>query len=163
VAAVEHLIAHGHTRIGFVTIRNLSDAAERLAAYGGTLQAHGLAADPKLVFTAPENSERGGAHAAHAVLAGPRPPSALMVAADPTAIGLMRVLTDSGLAIPRDIAVMAFDNIEAGSFSGSRWGVRRSRRTPQTAALVGDHLYVTVSHGPGTPGTLWQASAQAWH
>ncbi|HEY5181147.1 MAG TPA: EAL domain-containing protein [Dermatophilaceae bacterium] len=117
VAAVEHLIAHGHTRIGFVTIRNLSDSAERLASYRGTLQAHGLAADPTLVFTAPENSERGGAQAAHAVLAGPRPPSALMVAADATAIGLMRVLTDSGVAIPGDIAVMAFDNVEAGSFS----------------------------------------------
>jgi diguanylate cyclase (GGDEF)-like protein len=117
VAAVEHLIAHGHTRIGFVTNLNLSDADERLAAYQSTLQAHGLMADPTLMFTAPENTERAGAQAALAVLAAPKPPSALMVATDYTAIGLMRVLTDSGVAIPRDIAVMAFDNVEAGSFS----------------------------------------------
>ena len=34
---------------------------------------------------------------------------------------------------------------------------------PQAAALVGDHLYVTVTHGSGTPATLWQADARTWH
>ena len=34
---------------------------------------------------------------------------------------------------------------------------------PQTAALAGGHLYVTVNHGPGTAAMLWSAGAQAWH
>jgi len=149
VAAVEHLIAHGHTRIGFVTNRNLSDAAERLASYRGTLEAHGLVADPTLVFTAPENSERGGAHAAHAVLATPRTPSALMVATDSTAIGLMRALTDAGLAIPRDIAVMAFDNIEAGSFSTPTLS-SVNQRFDEVGALAG-RLVLAQIRGEAVP------------
>jgi hypothetical protein len=33
---------------------------------------------------------------------------------------------------------------------------------PQKAALVGDHLYVTVTGGSGPAATLWQADARAW-
>ena len=53
VAAVEHLIAHGHTRIGFVTNRDLTDAGERLAAYRGALKAHGLGPIPRLCSPLP--------------------------------------------------------------------------------------------------------------
>lgn len=40
-----------------------------------------------------------------------------MVATDRNAIGLMRTLKDAGLVIPRDLAIVAFDNIAAGTFS----------------------------------------------
>lgn len=116
-AAVEHLIAHGHTRIGFVTIPNSSDVDDRLAAYRRTLRAHGLPADPGLVFTAARNSASGGAEAAFAVLATPWAPTALMVATDLVAIGLMRTLADAGLAIPRDVAIVSFDNIAPAAFT----------------------------------------------
>ena len=47
---------------------------------------------------------------------------------------------------------------------GPRWLVSGGPPgMPQTAALVGHHLYVTVNHGPGTAATLWSAGAQAWH
>ena len=47
---------------------------------------------------------------------------------------------------------------------GSGWSVSGGPvGVPQTAALVGAHLYVTVTHGSGTPATLWQADARAWH
>jgi hypothetical protein len=47
---------------------------------------------------------------------------------------------------------------------GPRWSVSAGPPgVPQRAALVGDHLYVTVNHGPGTAATLWAAGAQAWH
>ena len=149
VAAVEHLIAHGHTRIGFVTNRDLTDAGERLAAYRGALKAHGLGADPTLVFTALDNSENGGARAARAVLAASRPPSALMVATDRTAIGLMRALTDAGLAIPRDIAVMSFDNIEAGSFSTPTLSSVK-QRFDEVGALAG-RLVLAQIRGEAVP------------
>jgi hypothetical protein len=46
---------------------------------------------------------------------------------------------------------------------GSAWSVSIGPEgAPTTAALVGDHLYVTVTHGPGTPATLWQTDAMAW-
>jgi Periplasmic binding protein-like domain len=40
-------------------------------------------------------------------------PTALMVATDRNAIGFMGTLTDADLAISRDLAIVAFDNIEA--------------------------------------------------
>jgi hypothetical protein len=47
---------------------------------------------------------------------------------------------------------------------GSVWSVSSGPDgTPTTAALVGDHLYVTITHGSGTPATLWQTDARAWH
>lgn len=47
---------------------------------------------------------------------------------------------------------------------GSRWSVSSGPDgAPTTAALVGHHLYVTVTHGSGTPATLWQADPRAWH
>ena len=156
-AAVEHLIAHGHTRIGFVTNRDLTDADERLCAYRDTLEAHGLVADPTLVFTAPDNSDFGGAQAAQAVLAAPQPPSALMVATDRTAIGLMRALTDAGLAIPRDIAVMGFDNIEAGAFSTPTLS-SVNQRFDEVGALAG-RLVLAQIRGEAVPFTPHSAPA----
>lgn len=47
---------------------------------------------------------------------------------------------------------------------GTGWSVSGGPAgAPKTAALVGDHLYVTVTHGSGTPATLWQTDARAWH
>ena len=63
-AAVEHLIAHGHTRIGFVGNLAQQDIRDRFAAYQQALEAHGLTADPALMFAAPENGETGGVVAA---------------------------------------------------------------------------------------------------
>ncbi len=116
-AAVEHLIGHGHKRIGFVGNLDQQDIRDRYDAYKQTLEAHGLTADPALMFATPENGETGGAAAASAVLAAPRLPSALMVATDRNAIGLMGELTKAGLDLPRDLAIVGFDNIAAATFS----------------------------------------------
>src|SRR4051812_33421106 len=52
-AAVEHLIGHGHTRIGFVGHLGQADVRDRYAAYRQALEAHDLSADPGLLFRAP--------------------------------------------------------------------------------------------------------------
>ena len=116
-SAVEHLIGHGHSRIGFVGNLAQQDIRDRFAAYLQALEAHSLTADPRLMFATPDNAENGGVQAARNLLTCPHRPTALMVATDRNAIGLMRTLTDAGLDIPRDIAIVAFDNIEAGAFS----------------------------------------------
>ena len=115
-AAVEHLIAHGHVRIGFVGNLAQPDVYDRYTAYVQALVTHDLVADPALVFAAPNNDFPGGALAAEDLLAGSERPTALMVATDRNAIGLMRT-RDAGLAIPGDIAVIGFDNMEEAGFS----------------------------------------------
>jgi len=116
-AAVEHLIEHGHTRIGFVGNLGQADVRDRRAAYLDALAAHGIPADPGLLFPAPNNDWAGGVQAGHDVMASPDRPTALMVATDRNAIGLMRTLADAGLRVPHDVAVVGFDNIEAAAFS----------------------------------------------
>ena len=116
-AAVDHLARHGHTRIGFVGNLSQQSVRERFCGYRRALEMHRLAADPALVFAAPNNARAGGVRAARDVLDSPHRPTALMVATDRNAIGLMRTLTDAGLTVPGDIAVVAFDNIDAAAFS----------------------------------------------
>jgi len=116
-AAVEHLIAHGHTSIGFVGNLAQPDIRDRFDAYQQTLNDHGLKPERPMLFAASDNGEGGGAYAARAVLSARQRPTALMVATDRNAIGLMAALSDAGLELPRDMAIASFDNIGAGTFS----------------------------------------------
>jgi hypothetical protein len=46
----------------------------------------------------------------------------------------------------------------------SAWSVSSGPNgEPTTAALVGRHLYITVTNGPGKPVVLWQTDARVWH
>ena len=116
-AGVEHLIAHGHTRIGFVGTISQYDYRERYAAYREVMADHGLSAGEDLYFPATNYAESGGADAGRAVVAAAERPTALMVATDQNALGVIQELTAAGLSVPDDIAVMGFDNVEQGIFS----------------------------------------------
>jgi diguanylate cyclase (GGDEF)-like protein len=150
-AAVEHLIWHGHTRIGFVGNLAQQDVCDRFAAYQQALETHGLAADPALMFAAPENAETGGVVAARSLLESSSRPTALMVATDRNAIGLMGTLIDAGVAIPRDLAIVAFDNIEAGAFSTPTLS-SVNQRFDEVGALAG-RLILAKMRGDVVPST----------
>lgn len=116
-AAVEHLVSHGHQRIAFVGNLDQLDFCERYAAYQEVLTSHGLPVDESMFYSADSYSERAGARAGEAMLARGNLPSAIMAATDHNAIGLMRVLTEAGVRIPQDVAVMGFDNTVEGAFN----------------------------------------------
>jgi diguanylate cyclase (GGDEF)-like protein len=156
-AAVEHLIGHGHTRIGFVGNLGQTDISDRYGAYVEALETHDLVADPALVFAATDNAETGGARAALDLLACPRRPTALMVATDRNAIGLMRALTDAGVSVPRDIALVAFDNIEAGAFSAPTL-TSVNQRFEEVGALAG-RLVLAQMRGEDVPFTVFTSPA----
>jgi diguanylate cyclase (GGDEF)-like protein len=150
-AAVEHLIGHGHTRIGFVGNLAEPDIRDRYAAYVQALEAHNLMADPTLLFAVSNNEETGGVRAARNLLDSPHRPTALMVATDRNAIGVMRTLTDTGLAIPGDLAIVAFDNIEAGAFSTPTLS-SVNQRFDEVGALAG-RLVLAQMLGEAVPFT----------
>ena len=149
VAAVEHLIGHGHRRIGFVGNLSQPDVRDRYDAYAQALEAHDCLLDPALLFRAPNNDWAGGVEAARQLLAAPERPTALMVATDRNAIGLMRTLTDAGLSVPRDIAVVGFDNIEAAAFSTPAL-TSVNQRFDDLGALAG-RLVLGCIRGEATP------------
>ncbi len=152
-AAVEHLIGHGHTRIGFVGNLASQDVRERRAAYAQALATYDLTADPALVYGASDNAEAGGARAARELLASPHRPTALMVATDRNAIGLMRTLVEAGVSIPADLAIVAFDNIEAGAFSAPALS-SVNQRFDEVGALAG-RLVLAMIHGEDVPSSVF--------
>ncbi|QTE29692.1 EAL domain-containing protein [Pengzhenrongella sicca] len=156
-AAVEHLIGHGHTRIGFVGNLAQHDVRRRLAAYRRTLAEHGLAVDPDLLFGAPDNAQTGGARAARDVLAASPRPTALMVATDRNAVGLMRALTEAGLRMPEDLAVVGFDNTEAAVFSAPTLS-SVDQRFDEVGALAG-RLVLAQIRGEDVPNTTHSPTA----
>lgn len=114
--AVEHLIGHGHTRIGFAGYLTVPDIRERYEGYRSTLVANGLTVDPSLLFQAPDNHELGGAVAARAMIRAGLPSTAVLVGTDRNAIGLTRTLIADGYDVPNRQAVVGFDDITAARY-----------------------------------------------
>ncbi|HEX2954324.1 MAG TPA: LacI family DNA-binding transcriptional regulator [Bacillota bacterium] len=107
--AVEHLIGHGHTRIAYLRGDKSRDDEERFAAYRHVLNQHGIAYDPQLVergfFT-----EDGGAKAFHK-LVNRTQFTAVFAGNDEMAVGVFGKARELGIEVPREMAVVGFDNI----------------------------------------------------
>jgi diguanylate cyclase (GGDEF)-like protein/PAS domain S-box-containing protein len=117
VAAVDHLIWHGHTVIGYGANLVQPDMRARYGAYQGALASHGIDPDPKLFFAAFDNGEQGGRDVARQLVASGLPITALMFATDRNAIGCMEQLAELGVAVPGDVAVVGFDGLDDGTYT----------------------------------------------
>ncbi len=110
--AVEHLVEHGHQRILFVGNLGQTDMAERYDAYRDTLAQHGL---PHRHVTAVDHVEFGGHSAAPGVLAAMADGfTAAVCVTDRVALGVMAALREAGKSVPEDLAIVGFDDVEAG-------------------------------------------------
>lgn len=115
-AAVDHLLGvHGHTRVGFLGNLEQSDMQGRFHAYSEAMRTHGIEPDPALFYAATDNHELGGQEAARRLIADGMPATALVVATDRNALGLVAALRESGRSVPGDLAVVGFDDIEPWS------------------------------------------------
>jgi DNA-binding LacI/PurR family transcriptional regulator len=107
--AMEHLIALGHRRIGYVGGRNLAKGRRR--GYTEALKAAGLKAHKELVVLRSLN-RTGGASALETLLALPDPPTAVFAANDAVALGVIQAACKRGLRVPEDLSVVGFDDID---------------------------------------------------
>ncbi|MEV4410741.1 EAL domain-containing protein [Catellatospora sp. NPDC049609] len=114
--AVDHLVAHGHRRIGFAGHLGTADVRERLEAYRRALAVHGIEADPHLLFPAHTNQVDGGERAARRMLDAGLPSTAVIAATDENATGIMDALTAAGLRLPQDQALVGFDDLRSSSY-----------------------------------------------
>lgn len=136
--ATRHLIDIGRRRIAAVGDQpgQNGTAALRLAGYRGALAACGLEQDEDLVVPASSYHRADGAAAAYRLLDQPRPPDAIFCFNDLLAIGAMRAITDRGLRIPQDIAVMGFDDIDESHYASPRL----SSVAPDKAAIAANAI-----------------------
>lgn len=118
-ALVERLIAHGHRRIGFLTLHESMDASGlRMEGYRDALIAAGIRFDPDLVRTGfsvvrpPENAAGLGA-ALEALLSLDEPPTVICCGNDEMALRVYGLLRTRGIRLPEEISVAGFDNYRA--------------------------------------------------
>jgi LacI family transcriptional regulator len=111
--ATEHLLNLGHARVGHLKGTVASTASLRFEGYQKALAKSRIPFDAELVrecgFT-----ESDGYRATRQWLSNGDLPSAIFAANDPAAIGAMSAITEAGLRIPEDIAIVGGGNIHYG-------------------------------------------------
>ncbi len=117
-AAVEHLLAQGHSRVGVIGHGppTYTGVAERVAGYRDALEAAGITFDERLVRYGDFGPDSGFA-AATSLLDAPVRPTALFVSSDVVAFGALAAIYERGLAIPDDVAIVGFDDNPLARFA----------------------------------------------
>ncbi|MGI5291765.1 LacI family DNA-binding transcriptional regulator [Nonomuraea polychroma] len=109
-AAVEHLMAAGHTRIGFCTVdEDIPAAHQRLEGFRNTLGEH---FEPSLVTRGATGDVHTGQWTARELLSRPDRPTALFCYNDRVAMGAYRAARHLGLAVPDEVSIVGFDDQE---------------------------------------------------
>lgn len=122
--ATRHLAAQGHARIGIITADPKSYlSGVRLEGYRRALQLSGLPFDPELVVSGDTMkhsgfSEEAGYEGMSKLLELADPPTAVFVISDVKAFGACAALRDAGLSVPRDVALVGYDNIKLARYLG---------------------------------------------
>ncbi|HEY0259045.1 MAG TPA: LacI family DNA-binding transcriptional regulator [Lacisediminihabitans sp.] len=118
--ATSHLFGLGRTRIAAIGDQPYETGETAQLRTRGYEQAHrrrGLEVDPTLVVPTRRFHFSDGAEAMQTLLRHPDgPPDAVFCFNDLVALGAIRVLLAAGLRVPEDVAVVGFDNIEAGKY-----------------------------------------------
>jgi LacI family transcriptional regulator len=110
--ATETLLQHGHRRIGFINGPSAYPAsAGRLQGYKQALAAYDVRFDKRLARSGNWWQESGYAHT-QTLMELADPPTAIFCANDWMAMGAYDALKELGRSIPRDVAVVGFDNRE---------------------------------------------------
>jgi LacI family transcriptional regulator len=108
-----HLIGVGHRSIAMIAEPDeVSTARERVRGYRAALTAAGISFRPELVVRT-ASAERPGGRACMNQILGFRPrPSAVVAVNNMTALGAMEALRAHDLTVPKDMALVCFDDVE---------------------------------------------------
>ena len=111
-SAVSHMIEAGHTRIGILTGElEVPTATQRLAGYERTLREHGIAVTPSLIKSGSFHREHAIEEATDLIRARPTP-TAIFAANNILAEAALIALEQQDLRVPRDVSIVAFDDVQ---------------------------------------------------
>ena len=152
--AGRHLIQGGRKKVAF-----LGDASthypEFFARYCGcdaALREAGLRMNPALQVDA-DSTEHAGYQAAQTLIARGLPFDAVFAASDLIAMGAMRALTEHGLRVPEDVAVVGFDGTPMARFASPPLSTV-VQDTSKAGELLVDTLLLLVRDQPAHSITL---------
>jgi LacI family transcriptional regulator len=113
--AVEHIIAQGHKRIGLIGgPADSSTGRERLRGYKDAHALAGLPVKSELVRFG-DFKQESGQTLAHELLSLADPPTALFTCNGLMTAGALEAISARGLRIPRQIAIVGFDELPLSS------------------------------------------------
>lgn len=113
VTATQHLINLGYRRIAHITgSKHSTVTIDRMAGYKKAMLEAGRTVDEALIAEG-DFSESTGYDAMKVLL--PQKPDAVFAASDLMATGAMRAISEAGLRVPEDIAMVGFDDVPVAS------------------------------------------------
>jgi len=120
VLATSHLIEQGCRHVAHIRGPEVSTAVGRLNGYRQALAAHNLTTLPGHVVSLGDSGdhrgEKGGYDAGRRLLTAKTRPDGIYCFNDPSALGAMRAILESGLRIPQDVAVIGCGNLSYSDF-----------------------------------------------
>jgi DNA-binding LacI/PurR family transcriptional regulator len=137
-AATEYLIATGRRRIAVIGAHEgevIGSAGLRLRGHAEALEDAGIPFDPDLIAQTTLWHRANGATSMRELLARGVEFDAVFGLNDTLALGAMRAMQEAGIAVPDDVAVIGFDDLDEARYSipslttvdpGQRWIARRA-------------------------------------
>lgn len=119
-AATAHLIELGRRRIAAIGDQPYPTGEAAQLRTRGYRLAHadaGLPVDESLIIQTPRFNREDGAGAMRGLLDSDNPPDAVFCYSDLVALGALHVALERGLSVPRDIALIGYDDIEDGRYA----------------------------------------------
>jgi LacI family transcriptional regulator len=148
--ATEHLLEHGHRRIGCIAGPvDVASALDRVAGWRDALTGSGLLADAALLRQVPFG-RTAGYEAARDLLAT-TDVTAVFVASDEQAAGVLRAAADAGIRCPDDVAIVSFDGSAASAFTTPSLSTM-AQPFAELAALAMDLVRRGIHGEPVEPG-----------
>ncbi|MGD1019479.1 MAG: LacI family DNA-binding transcriptional regulator [Verrucomicrobiia bacterium] len=116
--AAKHLVRLGHERIGVIAggVGEIQTSQDMIEAVEEVFEDSGIGSDPNLIVDG-RLTEEGGMKAAEELLRRNPEVTAIFSLNDKMALGAIKKLTELGLRVPQDVAVVGFDDIPQASFA----------------------------------------------
>ncbi|WNS41806.1 LacI family DNA-binding transcriptional regulator [Paenibacillus sp. MMS20-IR301] len=145
--AVEYLASLGHRRIAHISGgENTYPGKQRELGYRAAMQQQGLEVPDGYIAVGAFFSLENGQRAMKELLALPQRPTAVFASGDLLALGAVMAAKELGLAVPGDISVMGYDDIElAGYVTPALTTVRQNTEMLGTRAA---ELLLASMNGP---------------
>lgn len=147
--AAAHLLERGHRRIAYVGDEpnprfGFVSAHERRSGFEAALAGAGLAMAPEHVKVSESPYGRADARRqAHELLAQPHPPTAVFGYSDTQALGVLDAARDLGVAVPEQLSVIGFDDLDSAEHAG----LTTVRQPLFESGLLGADLLVRLLEG----------------
>lgn len=113
----EYLYELGHSRIGYINgPKDVIPSKERFKGYIQGLRNKGVEFDDELLKSGSWEDPASGYRAAKEMFSLSQPPTAIFAANDVMAAGVIDAAKEVGKAVPRDLAVVGYDDREIAKF-----------------------------------------------